>query len=71
MVDWRDALNSGLGKVEDGWDAGKELVGEGIDKGTEVVGDVLDYAGAEGVADNVEDWGDEAASALGATPGER
>ncbi|MGI5195186.1 putative T7SS-secreted protein [Streptomyces sp. CA-288835] len=71
MGDWRDALNSGLGKLEDGWDAGKELVGEGIDKGTDVAGDVLDYAGAEGVADKVEDWGDGAASALGATPGER
>ncbi|WP_078492026.1 putative T7SS-secreted protein [Streptomyces yerevanensis] len=71
MVDWRDALNSGLGKVEDGWEAGKELVGEGVDKGTDFAGDVLDYAGAEGVADKVEDWGDEAASALGATPGER
>ncbi|MFE1754592.1 putative T7SS-secreted protein [Streptomyces anandii] len=66
-----DYLNSGLGEIEDGWNAGKKLVGEGIDKGTDLLGDGLDHVGAHGWADKVEDFGDSAASALGATPGEQ
>ncbi|WP_445396229.1 putative T7SS-secreted protein [Streptomyces sp. LE64] len=66
-----DLVNAGLGKLEDGVDAGKKLVGEGVDWTTNKVGDGLDYVGAHGAADTVEDWGDEVASDLGATPGEQ
>ncbi|MEU0586703.1 putative T7SS-secreted protein [Streptomyces sp. NPDC006132] len=66
-----DLVNGGLGKLEDGWEAGKELVGEGVDKGTDLIGAGLDKVGAEGWADKVEDFGDELASDLGATPGEQ
>ncbi|MFJ5261162.1 putative T7SS-secreted protein [Streptomyces sp. NPDC088387] len=66
-----DAINSGLGKLEDGWDAGKRFVGEAVDKNTDLLGDGLDYVGAEGLADKVEDFGDGLASDLGATPGEQ
>ncbi|MEV2212938.1 putative T7SS-secreted protein [Streptomyces sp. NPDC050997] len=66
-----DLVNSGLETVSDGVDAGKKLIGEGIDKGTDVIGAGLEKVGAEGVADKVEDFGDELASDLGATPGEQ
>ncbi|MEV5545516.1 putative T7SS-secreted protein [Streptomyces sp. NPDC052309] len=66
-----DLVNSGLGKLEDGLDAGKKLLGEGIDKGTDLIGAGLEKVGAEGWADKVEDLGDEWASDLGATPGEQ
>ncbi len=66
-----DLVDDGLGKLEDGWEAGKKLVGEGIDKGTDLVGAGLEKVGAEGWADKVEDLGDAWASDLGATPGEQ
>ena len=66
-----DLVNSGLGKIEDGFDAGKKLVGEAIDRNTDLIGEGLDYVGAHDWADKVEDFGDSAASALGATPGEQ
>ncbi|MET8979204.1 putative T7SS-secreted protein [Streptomyces sp. NPDC004539] len=66
-----DLVNSGLGKLEDGWNAGKKMLGEGIDKGSELVGDGLEKIGAGGLADKVEDLGDQLASDLGATPGEQ
>ncbi|MGV9345204.1 putative T7SS-secreted protein [Streptomyces spiralis] len=66
-----DLVNSGLGKLEDGWNAGKKLVGEGIDEGTDLIGNGLDYVGAHEWADKVEDFGDNLASDLGATPGEQ
>lgn len=71
LGDLKDAANSGLGKLEDGIDAGKKVVGEGVDWTTDKIGDGLDYVGAHGAADAVEDWGDEVASDLGATPGEQ
>ncbi|WP_329118633.1 putative T7SS-secreted protein [Streptomyces sp. NBC_01353] len=52
------------------FDSGKRLVGKGIDGATNIIGDGLDYVGAEGAADKVEDWGDRAASSLGAEVGE-
>ncbi|MFI5681630.1 putative T7SS-secreted protein [Streptomyces cellulosae] len=64
-------VNSGLGKLGDGLDAGKKLLGEGIDKGTDVLGDTLDYVGADDAAKVVEYVGDRLASDLGATPGEK
>ncbi|MFJ8078000.1 WXG100 family type VII secretion target [Streptomyces sp. NPDC096176] len=67
----KNVLNSGLGKLEEGWEAGKELVGEGVDQATDVIGDGLEYVGAEGIADRVEDWGDEFASDMGARVGEQ
>lgn len=55
MVDFGGLVDKGLSKLEDGWDAGKEIVGEGIDKATDAVGDGLEYVGAEDWADAVED----------------
>ena len=66
-----DLVNSGLGKLEEGWNAGKKMLGEGIDKGSELVGDGLEKIGAGALADKVEDFGDQLASDLGATPGEQ
>lgn len=66
-----DAVNSGLGAVEDGWESGKRIVGEGVDMGTDLGGDVLRTVGADGVADKVEDLGDSIASSLGAEVGEQ
>ncbi|MEU3730244.1 putative T7SS-secreted protein [Streptomyces sp. NPDC033538] len=66
-----DGVNHGLNLLEDGVDAGKKIVGEGIDWGTDRLGEGLDKVGLEGAADTVEDWGDEVASDLGATPGEQ
>ncbi|MET8881268.1 putative T7SS-secreted protein [Streptomyces rubiginosohelvolus] len=71
LDDLKDKANAGLGKIEDGIDAGKKLVGEGVDWTTNKIGDGLDYVGADGAADAVEDWGDDVASDLGATPGEQ
>lgn len=64
MTDW-------LGKLGDAWEAGEKVVGVGVDKGTDALGEVLDYVGAEGIAESVTDWGDSAASALGAEVGEK
>ncbi|MFF8291521.1 putative T7SS-secreted protein [Streptomyces sp. NPDC016309] len=64
MTDW-------LGRAEDLWNGGKKVVGIGIDKGTDALGGALDYVGAEGVAEAVTDWGDGAASTLGAEVGEK
>ncbi|MZD09170.1 type IV secretion protein Rhs, partial [Streptomyces sp. SID5785] len=71
LGDLKDGVNDGLGKLEDGIDTGKKLVGKGIDHATNALGDGLDYVGAHGAADAVEDWGDDVASDLGATPGEQ
>lgn len=67
----KGAANTVVGKAEEVYDDGKKLVGEGIDKGTDYAGERLEDMGFKGVADKVEDWGDGAASALGATPGEQ
>lgn len=67
----RDGLNTGLTVIEHGVDAGKKVLGEGVDWGTDRLGEGLDKVGLEGAADAVEDWGDEVASDLGATPGEK
>jgi hypothetical protein len=67
----KDGLNNGLRVVEHGIDAGKRVVGEGVDWGTDRLGEGLDKVGLKGAADAVEDWGDELASDLGATPGEQ
>lgn len=66
-----DGVNWGLGKAEEGLDKGKKLLGEGIDWGAHKVGDGLDHVGLHDAADAVDDWGDEVASDLGATPGEQ
>ncbi|MFJ2399505.1 putative T7SS-secreted protein [Streptomyces sp. NPDC087843] len=66
-----DLTNSLLGGAEDLYDAGKKKLGEGVDWATDKVGDGLDKVGAHDWADSVEDWGDEVASDLGATPGEQ
>ncbi|MGW7363711.1 putative T7SS-secreted protein [Streptomyces sp. NPDC054841] len=69
-MDWGKAFNDGLEAVGDGVDWGKKKVGEGVDWTTDRLGEGLDYVGAEGYADTVEDWGDDAASWLGAEVGE-
>ncbi|MEU3983947.1 putative T7SS-secreted protein [Streptomyces sp. NPDC026672] len=66
-----DLTNSLLGGAEDLYDAGRKKVGEGVDWATDKVGEGLDHVGAHDWADSVEDWGDEVASDLGATPGEQ
>ncbi|MFH8768170.1 putative T7SS-secreted protein [Streptomyces sp. NPDC017958] len=66
-----DLTNDLIGGAGHVIDSGKKFVGEGIDKGTDLIGAGLNKAGAHGWADKVEDWGDGAASALGATPGEQ
>ncbi|MFI6700423.1 putative T7SS-secreted protein [Streptomyces sp. NPDC050509] len=71
MTDWGELADKGLGKLEAGWEAGKRKVGEGVDWATDKAGAGLEYAGAEGLADKVEDWGDSTASSLGAKVGEQ
>ncbi|MEU7059996.1 putative T7SS-secreted protein [Streptomyces sp. NPDC046197] len=66
-----DLVNSGLGEIEDGFEAGKKLLGEGVDKGSDLLGKTLDKAGAHDWAEAVEYVGDNLASDLGATPGEK
>ncbi|WP_341849442.1 putative T7SS-secreted protein, partial [Streptomyces bungoensis] len=66
--DLADSLIGGAGDLVDG---GKKLLGETIDKGSDIAADGLDMAGAHDWADNTRHYGDQAASALGATPGER
>ncbi|MFJ2214937.1 putative T7SS-secreted protein [Streptomyces sp. NPDC101062] len=71
MTDWGELADKGLGKLEAGWEAGQRKVGEGVDWATDKAGAGLEYAGAEGLADKVEDWGDSTASSLGAKVGEQ
>ncbi|MET9437992.1 putative T7SS-secreted protein [Streptomyces sp. NPDC006551] len=67
----KNLLDSGLGAIEDGVEAGKKVIGTGIDKGTDLIGEGLERVGAEGIADKVTDWGDDTASSLGASVGEQ
>ncbi|MDQ0959764.1 hypothetical protein QFZ66_003642 [Streptomyces sp. B4I13] len=69
--DIKGGLNSGLEYGEKLVDEGKKKLGEGIDYATDKVGDGLDHVGLHSAADAVEDFGDELASDLGATPGEQ
>lgn len=71
MPDWGGLVDKGLGKLEDGWEAGKEKVGEGVDWATDKVGDGLEYVHQDAIADVIEDWGDRTASSLGAEVGEQ
>ncbi|MEV8021607.1 putative T7SS-secreted protein [Streptomyces sp. NPDC086554] len=66
-----DIVDSGLGKLEDGWDATKKVTGEGIEWGSEQLADGLDHIGAEGAADAVKSVGASAASKLGANVDEQ
>ncbi|MER7517086.1 putative T7SS-secreted protein [Streptomyces sp. NPDC126499] len=66
MPDWGGLFEKGADAVGDGVDWGKRKLGEGVDAATNVVGGGLERVGAEGWADKVEDWGDGAASRLGA-----
>ncbi|MFI1503241.1 putative T7SS-secreted protein [Streptomyces sp. NPDC020597] len=69
--DIKGGLNSGLEYGENLVDEGKKKLGEGIDYVTDKAGDGLDRIGLHDAADAVEDFGDELASDLGATPGEQ
>ncbi|MFD5058155.1 putative T7SS-secreted protein [Streptomyces sp. NPDC058394] len=71
MPDWGGLVDKGLGKLENGWEAGKEKVGEGVDWATDKVGDGLEYVHQDAMADVIEDWGDRTASSLGAEVGEQ
>jgi uncharacterized protein YukE len=62
----KNLVNEGLSVAEDGIEQGKKALGEGIDAGTNWAGDGLERVGAHEMADSVEDWGDNAASGLGA-----
>ncbi|WP_430382954.1 putative T7SS-secreted protein [Streptomyces sp. P10-4] len=66
-----DVTNAVLGGAEELYDKGKKKLGEGVDWATDKVGDKLDDVGLHKWADVVEDWGDDVASDLGATPGEQ
>ncbi|WP_051858558.1 putative T7SS-secreted protein [Streptomyces cellulosae] len=70
-MDFGGLVNSGIGKLEDVGHAATKLVGEGVDKGSDVLADGLDYVGADDAAKMVEYVGDQLASDLGATPGEK
>ncbi|WP_329314473.1 MULTISPECIES: putative T7SS-secreted protein [unclassified Streptomyces] len=71
MADWGSLVNKGLDRLDHGWESAKKVAGEGIDKATDGIGEALDHVGAHGAADKVEDWGDNAATNLGATVGEQ
>ncbi|WP_373877329.1 putative T7SS-secreted protein, partial [Mycobacteroides chelonae] len=58
-------------KGEELWDDAKKTVGEIVDKATDVAGDALEAVGLDSWAKAVEDFGDQVASELGATPGEK
>uniref|UniRef100_A0AAU2V406 DUF6531 domain-containing protein n=1 Tax=Streptomyces sp. NBC_00003 TaxID=2903608 RepID=A0AAU2V406_9ACTN len=62
----KNLLNRGLGKVEEGIDAGKKAVGGAVDEGAHAVSGLLDRVGAHGLAEQVDDFGDAFASELGA-----
>lgn len=66
-----DVVNSGLGKLEDGWDTTKEAVGEGVEWGSDKLADGLDHIGAGRAADIVQIVGGGVASKLGAEVDER
>ncbi|MFE0385641.1 putative T7SS-secreted protein [Streptomyces bungoensis] len=66
-----DLTNSLIGGAGDLVDGGKKLLGETIDEGSDIAADGLDMAGAHDWADKTRHYGDQAASALGATPGEQ
>ncbi|MFF7973305.1 putative T7SS-secreted protein [Streptomyces sp. NPDC007905] len=59
-------FNSAVGSLKSGYDDVKRATGHVIDEGAHGVGDALDWAGAHGAADKVDDWGDSTASRLGA-----
>jgi RHS repeat-associated protein len=71
MTDWLGWADKGLGKVEDGVEWGKEKVGEGVDWASDKAGAGLERLGADGLADKMEDLGDQVASSLGAQVGEQ
>ncbi|MFJ6517641.1 putative T7SS-secreted protein [Streptomyces filamentosus] len=71
MVDWRGWGDKVVDGIDRGLDKGGELLGEGLDYVTDKTGQALDKAGAHDWADAVEDWGDGAASSLGAQVGEQ
>lgn len=71
MVDIGGLFDKGIDKFGDAVDKGKEIVGEVVDEATDKVGQGLERVGAHDWADAVEDWGDGAASSLGAEVGEQ
>ncbi|WP_145497666.1 putative T7SS-secreted protein [Streptomyces sp. CFMR 7] len=71
MVDLGGAFDKVVDGTVRGLDKGKELLGEGVDKATDKLGAGLERVGAHDWADKVEDWGDAAASSLGAEVGEK
>ncbi|MFG2979144.1 putative T7SS-secreted protein [Streptomyces sp. NPDC048331] len=60
-------IDKGLDKIDEKVDSAKKVIGHGVDRATDEIGGALDRAGAHGWADKVEDFGDNAASRLGAT----
>ncbi|MGW0285624.1 putative T7SS-secreted protein [Streptomyces sp. NPDC003236] len=59
-------FNSLTGSLKSRYDHVKRATGHVVDEGAHGVGDALDWAGAHGAADKVDDWGDDTASKLGA-----
>ncbi|MCM2578720.1 putative T7SS-secreted protein [Streptomyces meridianus] len=60
-----------FGALGEAWDDAKRGLGSTVDATTDVVGGGLEAVGADGLADDVEDWGDGVASDLGAAIGEQ
>ncbi|MCX5145555.1 hypothetical protein OHB36_01975 [Streptomyces sp. NBC_00320] len=58
MTDWGQLAHKGV-------DNAREFTGHVVDKASEKLGKALDTAGAHGLADKVEDFGDGLASKLG------
>ncbi|MFB6479813.1 putative T7SS-secreted protein [Streptomyces virginiae] len=67
MTDLGGLIDKGLDKIDEKVDSAKKVIGHGVDRATDEIGGALDRAGAHGWADKVEDFGDNAASRLGAT----
>ncbi|MFG2233757.1 putative T7SS-secreted protein [Streptomyces sp. NPDC048723] len=67
MTDWGKLVDKGLDAIDEKVDSAKKVIGHGVDRATDEIGGVLDRAGAHGWADTVEDFGDNAASRLGAS----
>ncbi|WP_079405221.1 putative T7SS-secreted protein [Streptomyces sp. 3211] len=67
MTDWGGLVDKGLDGIEHGVDSAKKVIGHGVDRATDEVGGFLDRVGAHGWEDKVEDFGDSAASRLGAS----
>ncbi|MEW2161208.1 putative T7SS-secreted protein [Streptomyces sp. NPDC007189] len=59
-------FNHVVGSLKSGYDGVKRETGHLVDEGAHGLGNALDFVGAHGTADKLDDWGDNVASKLGA-----